>query len=304
MGGLGRRVLGAACDKRKPERHRDPTATGNNSAAPVRRSLPCGTHSEHRRFLSLRSSHPGMHELPAGSEPAADPPDHFVHADARARVDGDNHRPSPDRAHSAHRDAPRPVAEYRPELPRQSCSRARSCGRPDARPALARVGRLYFPALLVALTGIVVWRWWQASRPARRILAPMLLPAGALCMAIAAQFTFGFIIGYLPAPPNIPPSVFTLLTNVANVAGIALPASFLLGMARANARHARVSRLILELSDLPPLDQLEQAMSRALGDPSLAVGRWDTEAERYVRASDGQVDPPLTDLPGRGTAEW
>lgn len=37
-------------------------------------------------------------------------------------------------------------------------------------------------------------------------------------------------------------------------------------------------------------------MSRALGDPSLAVGRWDTEAERYVRAS-GE----LLDVPGAGS---
>jgi signal transduction histidine kinase len=148
---------------------------------------------------------------------------------------------------------------------------------------------------LVALTVIVVARFLRGTAPARRVLGPMLLPASALLLALAAQqfvqaaYAFWHVVLFSQR-------ALDSTTDAAFVAGIALPIAFVLGIATAVARRGRVSKLVVELADLPPLDELEQAMSRTLGDPSLEVGRWDAATRRYVG-----VDGATLDLPDEGS---
>jgi signal transduction histidine kinase len=140
---------------------------------------------------------------------------------------------------------------------------------------------------LVAITCLITVRWWRASRPARRVLGPVLLPAAGFYLAVAAQQAIQLSIRsgspYLPSP-----WVLMLITDVAVASAISLPLGFLLGLLIAWTRRGRISTLVMELGELPPLDKLEQALSRALGDPSLSVGRWDPSVHRYV-TSDGEV---------------
>jgi signal transduction histidine kinase len=148
-----------------------------------------------------------------------------------------------------------------------------------------------FLLVLLGLTVAFLWRWWSASRPAKRALSPLVLPATTLFLAIATQQTIVVIKG-LNSAFVPPPFLYTLTARIATWAGVALPLAFLLGLWLAWARRARVGDLVVELGELPPLDKLEQALSRALGDPSLAVGRWDPKAHRYVTSSGGVLDIP------------
>jgi signal transduction histidine kinase len=137
--------------------------------------------------------------------------------------------------------------------------------------------------MLVGVTALVIARWWRASAPAQRMLSPMLLPACAFFLAVAAQQVSGLVLNrwnvYDPTP-----YVFSLITTIAIAASISLPVTFLLALARARHRHAVVSDLVIELGDLPPAADLERALSRTLRDDSLRVGRWDAVGHRYVGA--------------------
>ncbi|MDP8929142.1 MAG: histidine kinase [Actinomycetota bacterium] len=145
--------------------------------------------------------------------------------------------------------------------------------------------------LMAALILLVTSRWWAASRPMRRVLTPVLLPAVAFLLAVTVQQ----VAAYFPALGSIyssQPDFAKFIRDVATVAAIALPVSFLLGLARAWARRTRVGELVVELGELPPLDRLEEALSHALGDPSLSVGRWDARAQRYVTSKGAVLEIP------------
>jgi signal transduction histidine kinase len=154
-----------------------------------------------------------------------------------------------------------------------------------------RGGEALLILILLGIAALFVSRWWGASRPAKRALSPMLLPAVALFLALATQRIIvvieGLNSGFVP-----PPFLYTLTARIATWAGVALPLAFLLGLWLAWARRARVGELVVELGDLPPLDKLEQALSRALGDPSLTVGRWDPGRHRYVTSGGLVLDIP------------
>jgi signal transduction histidine kinase len=149
-------------------------------------------------------------------------------------------------------------------------------------------------AILVALTVVIVARFLRGTAPAKRILGPVLVPAAAFLLTTAAQqfVQFAYAIWHVILFGQ---RTLESATDAAFIAGIALPVTFLLGIATARARHGRVSTLVLELGDLPPLDELQRALSRTLGDPSLRVGRWDAEAGRYVPADGGALEIPDDD---------
>ncbi|MDP8931777.1 MAG: histidine kinase [Actinomycetota bacterium] len=145
--------------------------------------------------------------------------------------------------------------------------------------------------LMAALILLVASRWWAASRPMRRVLTPVLLPAVALLLAVTVQQVAAYFPG-LGSIYSSQPDFAKFIRDVAVVAAIALPVSFLLGLARAWARRTRVGELVVELGELPPLDRLEEALSRALGDPSVSVGRWDAGTQRYVTAEGTALEIP------------
>ncbi|MDQ1688065.1 MAG: hypothetical protein QOK42_1040 [Frankiaceae bacterium] len=153
--------------------------------------------------------------------------------------------------------------------------------------------------LLLALVVMIVTRWWRASAPLQRVLSPMLFPAVAFCLAVAAQQAIGGLLNlwtvFRPSP-----YIFRLITDIAVFAAMSLPLTFLLGLARTRARHLVVRDLVVQLGELPPLQELERVLSRTLRDPSLAVGRWDVERGEYVDTA-GQPMLLPTEGSGRST---
>jgi signal transduction histidine kinase len=154
---------------------------------------------------------------------------------------------------------------------------------------------------LIALPVLTVRRWGATSRPMRRVLSPILLPASALCLAVAAQQIIGILVQhtsiYHPTP-----LVFEVITKVAFYTTMALPLAFLLAVWRAWAqRGTRVGQLVVELGELPPLERLEHALSRALGDPSLVVARWDAERQRYLTSTGDTLAGPEEGSPRAAT---
>jgi signal transduction histidine kinase len=149
------------------------------------------------------------------------------------------------------------------------------------------------PTLVVALH-----RWWSSTAPGRRVIGPMLLPAAAFIIAnrvVGLTQAWYFWTGRVDLFSETP--LLRFLQHVEDVAVIVLPVTFLAGLARSRLTHGRVSRLVVELGDMPSTAHLEEALQRALRDDALRLAVWDQEQLEYV---DGTGRP--AQLPSEGSS--
>ncbi|TDW23388.1 sensor histidine kinase [Kribbella kalugense] len=153
-------------------------------------------------------------------------------------------------------------------------------------------GRVYLMVpMLVGLAVVCVVRWWRASRPLRRISGPVLVAAVPLLLALSAQMIANSLKLY-----DTHPDVSHAINLVAMYAGLVHPVAILIGLSLGWARQARIGELVTELAEHSGLDLVERTMARVLGDPCLAIGRWDPSARRYLISTGA-------DLPDAGSAQ-
>jgi len=156
----------------------------------------------------------------------------------------------------------------------------------DSRPALAT--GLYeleaAIAVVLAVGGIVVLRnWARAATPAARRQHIPVAAGGAIALLL---FSFGLVLAPLSSRAGL------LGFGLALIAAMALPIAFLTTLVQGRLSRAAVSELLLELRDPAQAADLEEALRRALGDPTLRLGR---------RGADGgYVDGCGAPLPERG----
>jgi signal transduction histidine kinase len=130
-------------------------------------------------------------------------------------------------------------------------------------------------AALSVLVIVLLWRRWRAATaPQRRTLRGVLLP-GLVVMALLAVSTTMDAAGA---------SDVSVAVGVAATAAFAmLPYIFLGGLARGRIVHGgAVRELVARLSEAPAPGELQDALRRALGDPTLEVRYWISETNRYV----------------------
>ncbi|MBP2324967.1 signal transduction histidine kinase [Kibdelosporangium banguiense] len=126
--------------------------------------------------------------------------------------------------------------------------------------------------LLAAVTGtaaVVAVRWWSASAPGRRALAPGV--AGAVCLLLFAGL---LLVQFLTGEKSL------ALLWIAACSLVAVPVVFLLGLLRSRLARGGLAGLFRGLRTMQPAD-LQGALAKALGDPDLVVG---------YPAADGYVD--------------
>jgi signal transduction histidine kinase len=146
---------------------------------------------------------------------------------------------------------------------------------------------------VVSLAGIVVLlvrRWRGATRPQRRIIAPVLWTGAILAAALALSVLLG--------AAGAPRIVSGFFGAVATIAVAAVPFAFLAGLLRSRLTRADIVGELVERLQAPGSDSRE-AIARALGDPSLELVYWRTHSGAYVSA-DGQ--PAQLPEPGRARA--
>lgn len=144
---------------------------------------------------------------------------------------------------------------------------------------------------LVALAATLGARWARATRPARRVLAPMSLPGIAFAVAWAIYLSYqlyGFWAGGRFDPPT---AVFQVLILVFILSLLALPATFLIGLARAHSRRARAGELARRLED--PGGDLQDALRRTLGDDGLILAFPTDGGDRWLTADGHPVQVTL-----------
>ena len=129
----------------------------------------------------------------------------------------------------------------------------------------------------VVTTAVAVWigvllarRWYFASRPLRRAIAPVL-SAGAVTVAL--------LVGALLVTNQ---DVSQVLDVAAEIGLATVPLAYLMGLFAARMARVSVGDLVVELSRLPAPGQLRGALARALGDPSVELAYWIPESGTYV----------------------
>jgi signal transduction histidine kinase len=147
--------------------------------------------------------------------------------------------------------------------------------------AIDRVQRGALVASAVVLAIVLVARWLRASPARRRAIAPALA-GGATVLLLALQV----VIDLAADEPS------RITERVVIVALVSIPAVFLVGLLRA---RLAVVDLLRELQGRRSPRELEQAMARALGDPSLGLAIWTLAVDAFVSQTGDAVDPGAGD---------
>jgi signal transduction histidine kinase len=147
--------------------------------------------------------------------------------------------------------------------------------------------------LLLVVMG--AWRLLTASGPARRVLAPTLVP-GVLAGLGASLYA----VELMHAPLEDPrsgwfSSIFLALSL--SVAALALGVS--VGVVKTRRTRAAVSRFARELGEAPPPGTLRDALAVAVGDPAVEVAYWLPGTQRFVDGRGHRTELPV---PGHGRA--
>jgi signal transduction histidine kinase len=152
--------------------------------------------------------------------------------------------------------------------------------------ALSQVERIAGVVVVLLALAVIVVRWRRASALQRRTVAPVVWGGGATLAALVVSVVndaLGHPLG--EAPKQI---LFVALAT--------LPIGMVLVLVQRRLARAAVAGLVVELGERQVPADLQRALARALGDPSLDVVYWFPAGARYVD-SDGrpvELPPPET----------
>lgn len=152
--------------------------------------------------------------------------------------------------------------------------------------------RIVGGALILTVIGVLVRRWLQASAAQRRAVALVFGAGGATLVALTwtiVEDLIGDPLGALPA--NV---YFTLMA--------AVPLAVLLVFLQRRLARGMVAGLVVELGQPNVAADLQEALARTLGDPSLELAFW-FPAERCYVDGEGRV-VTLPDAPSGRSATF
>jgi signal transduction histidine kinase len=138
-------------------------------------------------------------------------------------------------------------------------------------------------ALSVFTVALLVRRWRRASAPERRAGAPVLWAGSAMFAALAfsvANDILGHPLGEGPAWTR-------------ELVFASIPIAVLGVLLQRRLARGAVAGLVVELGEDATTVDLEDALGRTLGDPSLALAYWVPASSRYVDASGTPMQLPV-----------
>jgi signal transduction histidine kinase len=152
-----------------------------------------------------------------------------------------------------------------------------------------RIQLVAVSALILAGVAVLAHKRWREGPPLRRPVA-LLVDAFALGLVMIAVL-FLFIVFGGPAVQQIR---WATLATI----GIA-PVAFLVGLLYARLVRSAVGGLFIDLQADPAPSDLQDALARALRDPSLTLVYWLPDFQTYVDLDGRRVE--LADEPGRAS---
>jgi signal transduction histidine kinase len=165
-------------------------------------------------------------------------------------------------------------------------------------PSLARAvenaDRWFAVAAAAAFIAFCGARLIAGSRPARRRLWPVYVPAIVLAGAVAAR---AVTLQRTVVEDPFNTVLFTIFA-VASTAVIVLAAGLVAGVARTRVERRAITRIAVNIGEAPTLGALQSALAEALRDPDLQIAYWLPGAQRYADATGRTVPEPVA-RPGR-----
>ena len=129
-------------------------------------------------------------------------------------------------------------------------------------------------AVIGVLFALIVVRWSRASGPARRALTPVLVVGTVVVLVYVAVA--------LTSLTDLEPGVRQTLLWLQDLSLALFPVGFLVGFVRIYMTRSAIADLVVELGATPTPARLRDALSEALGDPSLSVAWWSPDRGAYV----------------------
>jgi signal transduction histidine kinase len=157
--------------------------------------------------------------------------------------------------------------------------------------------RWFAAAAAAALIAICAARLVAGSRPARRRLLPVAVPAIMFAAAVAAR---AVALQRTTVEDPFNAALFTIFA-VASAAIVLLAAGLISGVARARAERRAIARIAVNLGEAPVPGSLQSALAEALHDPELRIAYWLPGPQRYVDASGHAVPEPAATSGGTVT---
>jgi PAS domain S-box-containing protein len=130
-------------------------------------------------------------------------------------------------------------------------------------------------AVLGLVSHVLLRRWRAASKPLRRLLSPIYGTSGASLVLLLVALPLSAI-----SDPASDALGWVLLFVFASV-----PLSFLAFILQTRLARAAVGDLLVDLGAAREPKEVRAAIRRALGDPTLLLGYWIPNANRYVDVS-------------------
>jgi signal transduction histidine kinase len=168
-------------------------------------------------------------------------------------------------------------------------------------PSLARAAgiadRWFTAAAAAGLIAICAARLVAGSRPARRRLLPVAVPAIMFAAAVAAR---AVALQRTTVEDPFNAALFTIFA-VADLAIIFLATGLISAVARARAERRAIARIAVNLGEAPPPGSLQTALAKTLHDPDLRIAYWLPGTQLYVDASGHAVPEPAATSGGTVT---
>jgi signal transduction histidine kinase len=168
---------------------------------------------------------------------------------------------------------------------------------PSLAHAIEIADRWFAAAAAVALIAICAARLVAGSRPARRRLMPVAVPAIMFAAAVAAR---AVALQRTTVEDPFNAALFTVFA-VADLAIIFLATGLISAVVRARAERRAIARLAVNLDEAPPLGSLQTALAETLHDPGLRIAYWLPGTQRYVDASGHAMPEPAATSGGTVT---
>ena len=147
---------------------------------------------------------------------------------------------------------------------------------------LVQFQRIAGLAVIVVTVGLLAVRLVRASRPQRRAVIPVLLAGIVALTALAASV----------AADAMGAAHRDVYGRVAGYAFAVVPVAVLVAFLQRRLARGAVAGLVVELGEPRAAVGLAEALSRALGDPSLLVAYWFPAESRYVDSDGKPVELP------------